>query len=155
MPIRMRISGRERLMRRLRLFIDDLDDELRDVKLEAMKEVAAKIASRAPEDTGDYRDSIEAGFVRDNQQAMTPPGYRPSSDPDEVAIYGEFIWRFLEFGTAEHVNGGLFAGTIHPGSRPIPHVMPTWRANRNAAKKKVRKVVNRLVRNSNAGRRRR
>ncbi|WMT90987.1 HK97-gp10 family putative phage morphogenesis protein [Pelagibacterium sp. H642] len=154
MAIRMQIMGRDRLMKRLRLFVKDLDAELRKVKLEAMKEVAAKIASRAPSDTGFYRDSIEAGFVDDNPQAKTRPGYRKSKDPDEVAIYGEFIWRFLEYGTAEHVNGGLFAGTIHPGTEPQPHVMPTWRANRDTVKKKVRKVVNRLVRESNAGRRR-
>lgn len=154
MALRARIVGRERLMRRLRLFVKDLDKELRDVKLEAMKEVAAKIASRAPVDTGEYRDGIEAGLVRDNPRAMTRPGYQKSKDPDEVAIYGEFIWRFLEYGTAEHVAGGMFEGAIIPATKPQPHVMPTWRANRAAAKKKVRKVVNRLVKESNAGRRR-
>lgn len=154
MPIRAKVVGRERLMRRLRLFVNDLDDELRKAKLEAMKEVAAKIASRAPERTGEYRESIEAGLVRDNPQAQTRPGYRKSKDPDEVAVYGEYIWRFLEYGTAEHIAGGIFEGALIPATKPQPHVMPTWRANRDAAKKKVRKVVNKLVRESNAGRRR-
>ena len=146
--------GRERLMNRLRLFVKDLDKELREVKLDAMKDVAAKIAARAPVDSGDYRDSIEAGLVSDNPQANRRPGYRKSKDPDEVAIYGEFIWRFLEYGTAEHIAGGMFEGAVIPATTPQPHVMPTWRGNREVVKKKVRKVVNRLVRKSNAGRRR-
>lgn len=154
MAIRMQISGRERLMKRLRLFVKDLDKELRDVKLEAMKEIAAKIAARAPRLTGAYQDSIEAGFVSDNPQANIRPGHKKSKDPDEVAIYGEFIWRFLEYGTAEYEAGGMFEGAIIPARKPQPHVMPTWRANRDTAKKKVRKVINRLVRESNSGRRR-
>lgn len=154
MAIRMRLVGRERLMRRLKLFVGDLEEELRGVKLESMQEIAAKMASRAPVDTGAYRDSIEAGFVRDNPQAKIGPGKRRSKDPDEVGIYGEFIWRFLEFGTEEYTAGGQFAGATVPAKKAQPHIMPTWRANRDGAKKKVRKVINRLVRESNAGRRR-
>lgn len=32
----------------------------------------------------------------------------------------------LEFGTAPHVNGGVFTGTQHPGTAPQPFVRPAW-----------------------------
>jgi len=39
----------------------------------------------------------------------------------------------VEFGTAPHVNGGLFAGSQHPGTAPRPFVRPAWDASKDRA----------------------
>lgn len=44
-----------------------------------------------------------------------------------------FYARFVEFGTAAHINGGRFAGSKHPGARPQPFMRPAWDANKAAA----------------------
>ena len=142
------------LKRRLRAFVPDAEKEMDAAKEAGMADVASKIAARAPYRTGEYHDSIKAGLVSANPQARKRPGYRKPKDGNAVAIFGNFVWRFLEFGTAPHVNGGMFEGSEHPGSAAQPHVFPTWRANRNGVKKAVRAGLNKAVKKSNAGRRR-
>lgn len=48
---------------------------------------------------------------------------------------GEASWRahWVEFGIGPHINGGMFAGTQHPGVRPSPFVRPAWDATQNVA----------------------
>lgn len=140
------------LKRRLRVFVPDAEKEMDAAKATSMAEVASKIASRAPVERGDYQKSIESGLVSANPSARKRPGYKKPKDGNAVGIFGNFIWRFIEFGTAPHVNGGLFAGTQHPGTSAQPHVFPTWRANRNSVKKAVRQGLNKAVKKSNAGR---
>jgi len=153
MAVRAKVLGREKLMRRLKIFVPDAEKEMTEAKELSMAEVASKIAARAPYDTGEYYDSLESGLVKDNPQARKRPGYRKSKDEEAVGIFGKWYWRLIEFGTAPHVNGGMFAGSEHPGSQAKPHVFPTWRANRNNVKKKVRQGLNKAVKKSNAGRR--
>lgn len=43
----------------------------------------------------------------------------------------------VEFGTAPHINGGLFAGSQHPGTAPRPFARPAWDANKDAALQKI------------------
>lgn len=152
MAIRAKVISSAKLKRRLRVFVPDAEKEMDTAKLTSMADVAAKIAARAPYKTGEYHDSIEAGLVSANPAARKRPGYRKPKDGNAVGIFGNFIWRFLEFGTAPHVNGGMFEGSEHPGTNAKPHVFPTWRANRNAVKKAVRQGLNKAVKKSNAGR---
>lgn len=154
MAMRAKVISSATLRRRMRVFVPDAEKAMDAEKLSGMSEVAAKIASRAPYKSRDYSKSITAGRVKDNPQANKRPGYRKPKDDDAVGIFGNYIWRLLEFGTAPHLIGGLFAGSEHPGSQAQPHVFPTWRANRNNVKKRVRKALNKTVKASNAGRKR-
>lgn len=43
----------------------------------------------------------------------------------------------VEFGTGPHINGGLFAGSPHPGTAPHPFARPAWDANKDAALQKI------------------
>ena len=44
-----------------------------------------------------------------------------------------FYAKFVEFGTAPRINGGQFAGTKHPGTRPQPFMRPAWDAMQDVA----------------------
>lgn len=48
---------------------------------------------------------------------------------------GERSWRahWVEFGIGPHINGGIFAGTRHPGVKPNPFVRPAWDATQAVA----------------------
>lgn len=52
-----------------------------------------------------------------------------------------FYARWVEFGTKGHTNGGMFAGSKHPGTRAQPFFYISWRANKKPARARVRKAV--------------
>lgn len=146
MAFKTKVLGREALNRRLRELAPKAEEAVEKAKLEVAKEAASRIAAKAPVgSTGDYKASIKGEFQRNNP-GKKPFGGEQTKDPDATAVYGEFIWRFLEFGTAPHINGGLFKGTKHPGTARQPHIFPTWRAYRPKALRKIRNAINKAVR---------
>ncbi|MDX8495887.1 HK97 gp10 family phage protein [Mesorhizobium sp. VK22B] len=164
MAIKTKIIGREALQRRLEELVPEAATAAADAKLEVAQELASRIASRAPVETGDYKGSIRGGRLADNP-GILPMGGRQSKDPEATAVYADFIWRFLEFGTAPHAirgkngknlvltgaDGGLVSvpSVAHPGSRAHPHVFYTWKAFRKAAKAKISRAISKAVKASN------
>ncbi|WP_411036158.1 HK97 gp10 family phage protein [Shinella sp. BYT-45] len=49
--------------------------------------------------------------------------------------------RWVEFGTKDHANAGMFAGSKHPGTRAQPFFYVSWRTNKKPARARVRKAV--------------
>lgn len=160
MGYRAKIVGKEKLMKRLRVFVPDAEKEMTVAKRTGMQEVAELIASRAPKKTGDLALSYTADLVKNNP-TKNVYGLKKINDDTAVGIYGKFYWRFQEFGTAGHSvakgavkkSGKLQdVGPWIPDTTPQPHVYPTWRANKKTVKKKVRVALNKAVKKSNAGR---
>lgn len=48
---------------------------------------------------------------------------------------------FLEFGTAPHIVGGLFAGAQHPGTAPKPFARPAWDATQDQALARITEAL--------------
>jgi hypothetical protein len=62
-----------------------------------------------------------------------------------------FHARWVEFGTAPHLNGGRFAGSSHPGTAAQPFFYPSYRATRKRAKGRVTRAVNKAAKRIAAG----
>ena len=62
--------------------------------------------------------------MRDARRAAkgTMPPVMMFVGPVETVFYSHLV----EFGTAPHINGGIFAGSKHPGTRPQPFMRPAW-----------------------------
>lgn len=162
MAFKATIVGREELMRRLDAIAPGAASAIADTKLEVAREAARRIEAAAPVGaTGAYKDSIIGA-----RQADMPADARPvfgitSKDPDAVAVYADFIWKFLEYGTAPHLikgrNGKNLVFTAangarvsipsvnHPGIRAEPHVFPTWKAYRATAKRKISAALTKAI----------
>jgi len=154
MAIRAKVLGREELNRRLRTLAPEAEKQAEVAKLAVARDLANAIRSRAPRGsstTDKYADSIAGGYLRDNPAAKKLTGIGASKDLDAAGLFAQYIWRFLEFGTAPHVNGGKFAGSKHPGTAAQPHIFPTWRAMRRKAKRKIATAVNKAVRKVRKG----
>ncbi|MBO9194330.1 HK97 gp10 family phage protein [Rhizobium sp. 16-449-1b] len=151
------IKGREALMRRLNALAPNVEKYAAEAKMAAGKELADEIRVRAPRVSGFYADSIEAAPLN-SAPKQVQVGIKVSKDPSAVGIFAEYIWRFLEFGTAPHntaKGGGTVAGkkqaragngNIHPGMPAQPHVFPTYRAMKKKIRRRILAAVNKAVR---------
>ena len=69
--------------------------------------------------------------MRDARRAAkgTMPPVMMFVGPVKTVFYSHLV----EFGTAPHINGGIFAGSKHPGTRPQPFMRPAWDAMQDVA----------------------
>lgn len=100
---------------------------------EPMRVLAEELA---PEQSGTLKGSIRIGSLLNQSQTQLR---RKMSLADRTAIElflgpsylrgaGGRHGHLVEFGTAPHVNGGLYAGTHHPGTAPQPFLRPAFDA---------------------------
>lgn len=115
-------------------------------------EITEAIRAAAPQGkTGKLKKSIAqtwgGGAVRYSSLAGN---VGEAGDPDlSVRISaGNSAVRYshlVEFGTAPHINGGLFAGTEHPGTRAQPFFFPTYRKLRKRARSRLSRAITKAI----------
>ena len=159
MAITADLKGREALMRRLNQLAPNVEKYAAQAKLEAAEEAAEMMRERAPTGaTLEYRESFTGELLANNPNKQQV-GLSQTKDPSAAGVFAEYIWRFLEFGTAPHSTakgGGTVLGKknaaqngamgIHPGTAAQPHIFPTWRSYKKKASAKIRAAVNKAVR---------
>ena len=154
------LKGREALMNRLNQLAPNIEKYAADAKLKAAEELAEAISQRAPAGaTLEYMESFE-GAPLSSRPVQEQVGTTKTKDPSAAGVFAEFIWRFLEFGTAPHnvaKGGGTKAGMKqlaagggiqHPGSRAQPHIFPTYRAMKPKIRKMILAAVNKGIRDT-------
>jgi hypothetical protein len=158
MALKAKVLGREALTAKLAAIAPAATKYANEVKLQIAQEAAEKMRERAPRGAEHfYAETIEGDFIK-NRPNQRQVGIENTKDPDAAGIFAEWIWRFLEFGTAPHSTarkGGTVKGKKeaasgggypHPGSRAFPHIFPTWRAMRKKAKQRIQAAVRKGVR---------
>lgn len=158
MRVKARFLGREAVMRRLVRLVPDAQKELAAAQMEAAQELATAIARRAPRDTGEYADSIQADLLS-NRSNRRQVGVMTTKDENATGIYASFKWRFLEFGTKasparasrqdrRYRRTAIMTKSYraHAATRAFPHIFPTYRAMRKKLRRKVAGAVNKAIR---------
>lgn len=151
----IRIVNYARLKRKFRKMPDIVVAKVRQAMEEVANEIVAMMKRLVPVDDGHLRDSIGWTWGKAPKGAFAVAA---AKDPNgltltifagnELAYYA----RWVEFGTAPHLikakgftpmgKDGRFGTKVdHPGGSAQPFFFPAWRANRKAAKKKVRKAL--------------
>ncbi|RWX71893.1 HK97-gp10 family putative phage morphogenesis protein [Mesorhizobium sp. M2A.F.Ca.ET.039.01.1.1] len=130
-------EGREALYRRLNQLLPNVEKEVAVEQLEGAKELASRIRPRAPRHTGEYADSLIGDKIANHRDKRAIGVPSKTKDPNATGIFGEFIWRFLEFGTVKMA--------AHP------HIFPTYRAYRKALRRRIAGAVNKAVRKAKKG----
>lgn len=154
MAMKAQVLGRAALAKRLEQLAPNVEKYAAVAKLEIAKELATEIAARAPKGgDGSYAASIRGDFIRNFPQ-QEQVGIHKSKDPDATGIVAEFIWRFIEFGTAFHSlakGAKLKSGKLQnvgpwmPTQERRPHIFSTWRAMKKRARRKLLAAVNKGV----------
>jgi HK97 gp10 family phage protein len=125
----------------------DLDKALQDIEKQATRKAVLRRAlkkaaepmvklaqSRVPVDKGNLVGSIEISAKLDKRQAgLHKKQFRNNKASVELFLGPSYTLgaggrhgHLVEFGTSPHINGGKFAGTSHPGTRPQPFMRPAW-----------------------------
>jgi hypothetical protein len=145
----MAIKGLADLNRRLKRIPQAAQKAAIASVVEGANEVASLQKRLVPVDKGDLRDSI----VVTPPGQSTPPYSQPSGQrvarPTEAILTaGNTKVRYphlVEFGTAPHVNGGIFEGTQHPGTPAEPYFFPAWRALRRRVRSRVSRNITNAI----------
>lgn len=125
-----RVLGLDRLRKKLKRFPDVVQAEIRKAMETSANEIVALAKSLVPVDGGTLRDSIGWTYGDAPEGAMVLGRVQSSRSGNLViTIYAgggdAFYARFVEFGTAPHVNGGRFAGSANPGTSAQPFFYPS------------------------------
>jgi len=108
----------------------------------------AKMKAKVPKKSGKLASTIRVGKNNDLSYtikaggAVTTKKVRagftgPGSDYDYANA--------VEFGTKPHKNGGLFAGSRHPGTKAKPFFFSSYRSQKRALKKDFKEIAKRAV----------
>ena len=155
-----KVQGLDRLKKKLAKLPQSVKAEMRVAIATGAEEVVALAKSLCPVDDGDLRDSIgwtwgeppkgsmTLGRIGDVAAAKAGAGLIATIYAgDSKAFYA----RFVEFGTAPHINRGRFAGTQHPGTAAQAFFFPAYRAVRKRIRGRVTRAVNKAARRVAAG----
>lgn len=141
-----KIQGLDRLKRKLAKLPAVAKQMIRQAMEAKANEIVAMMKNLVPVDDGTLRDSIGWTWGKAPKGSLTLASVQATGDSDmTLTIYAgnkeAFYARWVEFGTARHKNGGLFAGSIHPGTTAQPFFFVSWRANKRRTVRAVRKAT--------------
>lgn len=153
-----KIQGLDRLKRKLGQFPTVVREEIAKAMEQSANEIVSLAKSLAPVDDGDLQMSISWTWGDAPKGSMVLGQVKSSGKGAgnvQITVFAgggdAFYARFIEFGTAPHVNGGRFAGSQHPGTSAQPFFYPAYRATRKRAKGRVTRAVNKAAKRVAAG----
>lgn len=150
-----RFSNRARLDRKLKAMPRAVIEGAKQALGEQAQDIVDLQKRLVPVDHGDTRDSIKWAFGQARGLQFTKGGSLAGLTITARITAGEhgdgFQARWVEFGTAPHVNKGIFDGTMNPGIPPHPFFYPAYRAKRKGALAKSRAAMRKAARAVAAG----
>lgn len=150
-----KIQGLDRLKKKLRSFPEIVKAEIKTAMEQGAEEIVNLMKSLVAVDSGELRDSI--GWTwGDRPKYSQSIGAVKSGDGNMViTIYaGNSKVRYahlVEFGTSPHINGGMYAGSEHPGTAAKPFFFVSYRALARRAKGRVARAINKAAKRMAAG----
>jgi HK97 gp10 family phage protein len=113
------------------------------------QEIANLQQNLVPYDDGALHDSI----VVTPPGGTTPPysqpgGFQRAREGQAIITAGNTDVRYahlVEYGSAPHEVGGLFAGAQHPGTAAQPFFWPAYRALRTRVKSRITRAVTKAI----------
>lgn len=145
-------KGLPKLKARLEKLREQTRVEVSQMLAEAGDKIVAMMKRQVPVKSGALRDSI--GWTFGDAPKYSQRVVVGQAGDIRITIYaGNSKVRYahlVEFGTAPHVVGGLYAGAQHPGTTAQPFFYPAYRATRKEVKRMLRKAIREAVRKAMA-----
>jgi len=139
------IIGLGRLNKKLQKLPQQAERRIREAMEVGANEIVALMKSLVAVDSGDLRDSIGWTWGERPKYSQALARVNSSDGKLSLTIYaGNNKVRYahlVEFATKAHVNGGQFAGTMHPGTQAQPFFFVSWRALRRRTKSRITRAI--------------
>lgn len=145
------IEGREKLLAKFRALPPEARSRIKQALAQGADEITTLQKQLVPRDTGKLADSIRQTWG--NKPVLSSAGLAGggamAGDPDLTvwitagggAKDTGWYARFVEFGTASHVNKGAFPGTAHPGTKAQPFFFPAYWFLRRRVKSRIARAI--------------
>lgn len=147
------MKNRARLLAKMKALAPAIRSAIKQAMAEGADEIVSEQKRLVPVRNGKLRDSIRQtwGDKPSTSAGTLVAGGEMQGDPDLTVwiTAGDreaFYARYVEFGTAPHVNGGMFAGTQHPGATQQPFFYPVYRAKRRRVKSRIARAIRQAAR---------
>lgn len=147
----MTVEGLDRLRRKLTKTLPDAAKlRIKEALEQSANEAVSQMKRLAPVDDGDLQRSISWTWGAAPKGAIALATSSRSVDGLRITIFAgnekAYYARFVEFGTAPHINKGKFAGSKHPGTSAQPFFFPGWRIARKKVKGRVTRAIRKAAR---------
>lgn len=141
----MSILGLKKLNAKLKKLPQAAEEAIKRAMAQGADEMVAMMKSLAPRDSGDLVASIGWTWGDAPKGSMSIGKLQSSDGSLALTIYAgddkAFYARMVEFGTAPHINGGLFKGTKNPGRKKTPFFYVSFRALRRRTKSRISRAI--------------
>jgi HK97 gp10 family phage protein len=150
-----RVEGIDRLNRKLARLPAAVQRRIRQAMEQGADEIVAMMKSLVAKDSGDLARSIGWTWGKAPKGALTVARVTQTGTENTLTIYAgnaeAFYARFVEFGTAAHTAGGLYAGATIPAIPASPFFYVSFRANRRRVKGRITRAINKAAKEVAAG----
>ncbi|WP_312857947.1 HK97 gp10 family phage protein [Mesorhizobium zhangyense] len=151
----MTVLGLSRLNRKLKKLPAAAEVAIKTAMEQGANEIVAMMKSLVAVDSGELRDSIGWTWGDAPKYSQRIASVKSASGKLTLTIYaGNSRVRYahlVEFATKAHENGGLYAGTQHPGTSAQPFFFVSYRALRRRTKSRITRAITKSAKAVAAG----
>lgn len=148
-----KVIGADRLARKLKRLPKAVEAEIKAAMEKGADEIVAMAQSLAPVGDGTLWESI--GWTYGDAPKGSIALASAKAGNIAITVYAgndeAFYARWVEFGTSPHEQGGIYAGTEHPGTSQQPFFYPAYRKSRRRIKGRVTRAINKAAKRVAAG----
>lgn len=151
----MTIRGLDKLNRKLKQLPAAAEKRIKEAMGQGADEIVALMKSLVAVDSGELRDSIGWTWGDAPKSSQKIATVKSADGKLIITIYaGNRKVRYahlVEFATKAHENGGLYAGTQHPGTKAQPFFFVSYRALRRRTKSRITRAINKSAKEVASG----
>ncbi|PJR89955.1 hypothetical protein CN878_02780 [Ochrobactrum sp. 695/2009] len=141
----VKIKGLDRLQIKLKNFPEVAEKLVRAAMEQGAQEIVNMMQNLVPVDDGELMESIGWTWGQAPKYSQRIGSVKSNDGKLTITIYaGNSKVRYahlVEYGSAPHVNGGMFPGTFNPGAKAQPFFYVSWRAKRRSARARVSRAI--------------
>ncbi|MDL2202024.1 HK97 gp10 family phage protein [Brucella intermedia] len=141
----VKIKGLDRLQIKLKKFPEVAETLVKAAMEQGAQDIVNMMQNLVPVDDGELMESTGWTWGQAPKYSQRIGSVKSNDGKLTITIYaGNSRVRYahlVEFGSAPHVNGGMFPGTFNPGSKAQPFFYVSWRAKRRSARARVSRAI--------------
>ena len=147
-----RIFGLKKLNKKLKKLPEAAERAVRKAMEQGANEIVAMMKSLVPVRTGALRDSIGWTWGAAPSGSLSLATVKSADGKLTLTIFAsDFKARWVEFGTASHIAGGIFEGAEIPAIPASPYFFVSYRALRKRTKSRITRAINKSAKQVAAG----